>query len=117
MAHYDLILKNAVVTTFSEKSNRIESESVNIGVQKGIIATLNVTALDTADQIVDLKHLDILPGIIDSQVHFREPGMTHKEDIESGTRAALMGGITSIFEMPNTNPSTSTAEQFQEKLN
>lgn len=117
MSHYDLILKNAVVTTYSEKSNQIESESTNIGVQNGIIATLNATSLDTAEQIVDLKHLDVLPGIIDSQVHFREPGMTHKEDIESGTRSALMGGITSIFEMPNTNPSTSTKEQFQEKLN
>ncbi len=117
MPHYDLILKNALVTSFSDRTKKVESERTNIGVLKGIIASINATPQDTASQIIDLKNLSLLPGIIDSQAHFREPGMTHKEDIESGTRAALMGGITSIFEMPNTNPSTSTKEQFQEKLN
>jgi dihydroorotase len=117
MSHFDLILKNAKVSTYSEKFGSVETEITNVAVLSGKIASVNSAASDTADQIIDLKNLDLLPGIIDSQVHFREPGMTHKEDLESGTRAALMGGVTSIFEMPNTNPSTTTTEQFQQKLN
>jgi dihydroorotase len=60
--------------------------------------------------------LHVLPGIIDSQVHFREPGLTHKEDLETGTRGAALGGVTAVFEMPNTKPSTTTAEHFEQKL-
>jgi len=56
------------------------------------------------------------PRVIDSQVHFREPGLTHKEDLETGTRGAALGGVTAVFEMPNTKPSTTTAEAFREKL-
>jgi dihydroorotase len=63
------------------------------------------------------KGLHVLPGCIDSQAHFREPGFEYKEDLESGTRGALMGGITTVFEMPNTNPSTSTAEALAYKVN
>ena len=58
----------------------------------------------------------MLPGAIDSQVHFREPGLTHKEDIMHGTKGAALGGITTIFEMPNTNPSTTTKEALNQKL-
>ncbi len=117
MSHFDLILKNARTTTYSEKNQSMETEILNIAIQNQKIISLTATSADTADQIIDVHGLDVLPGIIDSQVHFREPGMTHKEDLESGTRAALMGGVTSVFEMPNTNPSTTTKEQFQEKLN
>ncbi len=117
MTHYDLILKNASVTSFNTKNNQVETEITNIAVFNQKIVSVNSMYQDTATEIIDLKGLHLLPGIIDSQVHFREPGMTHKEDLESGTRAALMGGVTSIFEMPNTNPSTTTKEQFQEKLN
>ncbi|WP_239804696.1 dihydroorotase [Croceicoccus hydrothermalis] len=65
---------------------------------------------------VDCTGLDILPGVIDSQVHFREPGLEHKEDLETGSRAAVLGGITAVFEMPNTNPNTDTAERIADKL-
>ena len=58
----------------------------------------------------------ILPGIIDTQVHFREPGSTDAEDLESGSRAAVLGGVTSLFEMPNTNPPTSNLIEFKKKL-
>ena len=58
----------------------------------------------------------VLPGAIDTQVHFREPGATDSEDLYSGSRAAIMGGITSIFEMPNTNPSTSSKKEFLKKI-
>ncbi|AKM10539.1 dihydroorotase [Croceicoccus naphthovorans] len=65
---------------------------------------------------VDVTGLDVLPGVIDSQVHFREPGLEHKEDLESGSRAAVLGGITAVFEMPNTNPNTDTADRVHDKL-
>ena len=58
----------------------------------------------------------MLPGAIDTQVHFREPGLEHKEDLESGTRAAVLGGVTAIFEMPNTNPPTTSAAALVDKL-
>ena len=78
-----------------------------MGVRGGRIAAIG-TALGAgsggAGEVIDCTGLDILPGCIDSQVHFREPGLEHKEDLESGSRAAVLGGITAVFEMPNTNP-------------
>src|ERR1035438_4580183 len=65
---------------------------------------------------VDASGLHALPGVIDTQVHFREPGATHKEDIESGTRAAACGGVTTVFEMPNTDPPTTNADALADKL-
>jgi dihydroorotase len=65
---------------------------------------------------VDCRGLHILPGVIDTQVHFREPGFTHKEDLETGSRAAVMGGVTGVFEMPNTNPLTTSAETLADKV-
>ena len=58
----------------------------------------------------------VLPGCLDTQVHFREPGSTDTEDLHSGSRAAIVGGITGVFEMPNTNPPTSNKKEFQRKL-
>ena len=69
-----------------------------------------------AKEIFDAKGLTVLPGCIDTQTHFREPGSTDTEDLHSGSRAAIVGGITSVFEMPNTNPPTSTKAEFQKKL-
>ena len=66
--------------------------------------------------MVDCTGLHILPGVIDDQVHFREPGLDHKEDLESGSRAAVMGGVTAVFEMPNTDPQTTTAEALADKV-
>ena len=57
----------------------------------------------------DCRGLHVLPGVIDSQVHFREPGLTHKEDLETGSRGAVLGGVTAVFEMPNTEPPTTSA--------
>ena len=65
---------------------------------------------------IDCTGLDILPGVIDSQVHFREPGLEHKEDLETGSRAAVMGGVTAVFEMPNTNPNTDSLMRVHDKL-
>jgi dihydroorotase len=69
------------------------------------------------EQTIDCKNLTILPGVIDSQVHFREPGLEGKETLASGMLAAVSGGVTSIFEMPNTNPLTITPETIEDKLN
>lgn len=114
--HFDLIIKNGTVVTFSSQHGQVISELCDIGIIDGKISSLKINSTDTASLIHDLKGLHILPGVIDSQVHFREPGMTHKEDLESGTKAALMGGITTIFEMPNTVPTTTTKERFEEKI-
>ncbi|MDB9795831.1 dihydroorotase [Pelagibacteraceae bacterium] len=68
-------------------------------------------------KVFDASNKLVLPGIIDTQTHFREPGSTDREDLESGSRAAVLGGITSVFEMPNTNPPTSNLVEFDKKLN
>jgi dihydroorotase len=88
----------------------------SIAVSGGKIAEIGDHAHENAAEIFEASGLTVLPGIIDSQVHFREPGLTHKEDLESGTRGAVLGGVTAVFEMPNTKPSTTTAEAFQAKL-
>ena len=69
-----------------------------------------------AGEIIDAAGLHILPGVIDSQVHFREPGLEHKEDLASGSRSAVLGGVTAVFEMPNTKPPTTSAEALADKV-
>jgi dihydroorotase len=116
MNHADLVLKNAEIVTFDEKQNKVIRQVADIAIKNQKISEIGPALQIQRTRTIDLKGLHILPGVIDSQVHFREPGLTHKEDIESGTRAALLGGVTSIFEMPNTNPGTTTAEALNEKL-
>jgi dihydroorotase len=87
---------------------------VDVGVRDGRIAAIGVPG--DAGETIDCTGLDILPGVIDSQVHFREPGLEHKEDLESGSRAAVLGGVTALFEMPNTKPNTDSAEAVNDKL-
>jgi dihydroorotase len=86
-----------------------------VGVRDGRIAAIG-TALGDAGETIDCSGLDILPGVIDSQVHFREPGLEHKEDLESGSRAAVLGGVTAVFEMPNTSPNTDSESRLTDKL-
>src|SRR5690606_39665757 len=88
----------------------------DLGVREGRIAAIGALSQAKAAEAIDCEGLTLLPGVIDSQVHFREPGLEHKEDLESGTRAAALGGVTAIFEMPNTSPSTLTAEELADKL-
>lgn len=113
---YDLIIKNAEIVTFSEAQNKMIQERTDIAVLNGKIASLGSLTSQDSKKTIDATHLTVLPGVIDSQVHFREPGLTHKEDIESGSRAAILGGVTTYFEMPNTNPPTTTKELFEDKL-
>ncbi|MDB4731832.1 amidohydrolase family protein, partial [bacterium] len=69
-----------------------------------------------ADEVIDATGLHLLPGVIDDQVHFREPGLEHKEDLHTGSLACAKGGITTFLEMPNTNPTTTTHEALEDKL-
>lgn len=118
MSMVDLLLKNAESLVFNTKENKYVRQTVDISIKNRKIEEINTHIPEgKAQKVLNLKGLILLPGIIDSQVHFREPGLTHKEDIESGTRAAILGGVTSVFEMPNTNPSTTTEAAFYEKMN
>jgi len=87
----------------------------DIGIKDGKIADIGRIETESK-QIFDATGLTVLPGCIDTQVHFREPGSTDSEDLNSGSRAAIAGGITSVFEMPNTNPPTSSKSEFYNKL-
>jgi len=88
----------------------------DIGIRAGRIVAVGTLGRAPADEVLDARGLHVLPGVIDTQVHFREPGLTHKEDLATGTRAAILGGVTSVFEMPNTIPPTTTAEALADKL-
>ena len=88
--------------------------TADVGVRNGRIVAIGEPG--DAGQVIDCTGLDILPGVIDTQVHFREPGLVHKEDLETGARAAVMGGVTAVFEMPNTKPNTDSAEAIGDKL-
>ena len=94
-----------------------EGEGVrDIGLRDGRIAEIGTIAPGAGGQEIDCRGLHVLPGVIDSQVHFREPGPTHKEDLESGSRAAVLGGVTCVFEMPNTDPLTTDEAALADKI-
>jgi dihydroorotase len=80
------------------------------------IVALDPAIQTTADDVVDATGLHLIPGVIDDQVHFREPGLTHKEDLEHASRACAKGGVTTFLEMPNTVPTTTSRERLAEKL-
>jgi len=89
---------------------------VDVGIQGGRIAAIGSLRDQKSAEKFDARGLHILPGVIDSQVHFREPGNEHKEDLESGSRAAVLGGVTAVFEMPNTAPPTTSRAALEDKL-
>ncbi len=105
----DLIIKNGL--SYIDK----DLKDQDIAIKDGKIFEIG-NIKDDAKEIFDAKGLTVLPGCIDTQTHFREPGSTDTEDLKSGSRAAVAGGITSVFEMPNTNPPTSNIKEFQRKL-
>ena len=112
---FDLIIKSGTCVIF-DSSGKLKKAPVDIAIKGGKIVELGDIEVSTQDRIFDAKGLHVLPGLIDSQVHFREPGLEHKEDLASGTEAAILGGITAIFDMPNTTPPTTTALGFEEKV-
>ena len=107
---YDLVLAGGTVATPSGLAR------ADVGVRGGRVAAMG--ALEAADgaEVLDARGLHVLPGAIDTQVHFREPGQEHKEDLATGTAAAALGGIVAVFEMPNTSPSTLTRADLDDKL-
>ncbi len=106
----DLLLRGATVVNHDGAGVR------DIGIRNGRIAALGQLGNAKAQETLDIRGLHVLPGVIDTQVHFREPGLTHKEDLETGSRAAVMGGVVGVFEMPNTNPLTTTPATLANKV-
>jgi dihydroorotase len=104
------LIKNAQVVTPSG----IQSTSVLIDGTK--IVEIDVAVLSGADEVIDAAGKTLMPGVIDDQVHFREPGLTHKEDLAHASRACAKGGVTSFLEMPNTVPNTITQSALDKKL-
>jgi dihydroorotase len=107
---YDLILKGGIVVNQDGVGAR------DIGVRAGRIAAIGELHRSSAGETIDCRGLHVLPGVIDSHVHFREPGLTHKEDLETGSRGAVLGGVTAVFDMPNTDPTTTTGEALADKV-
>ena len=107
---YDLILKGGTVVNQDGEGPR------DLGIRDGRFAAIGDLSRASAGDVVDCRGLHLLPGVIDSHVHFREPGLTHKEDLETGSRAAVMGGVTAVFEMPNTIPTTTGAAALADKV-
>lgn len=107
---FDLIVRGGEVVNHAGRGG------ADIGVTAGKIRAIGDLGQASAGEVFDATGLTVLPGVMDTQVHFRDPGMAWKEDQESGSRAAVLGGVTGVFEMPNTDPTTSTAEALQDKL-
>src|ERR1700744_2957999 len=108
--NFDLLIKGGITAT----PNGIAE--ADVGVVGGKIVAIGALANAKAAEVFDAKGLHVLPGVMDTQVHFREPGNEHKEDLETGSRAAVLGGVTGVFEMPNTNPPTTTRAAIEDKL-
>jgi dihydroorotase len=111
LATFDLVIRGGTIV------NHAGEGLGDIGVRDGRIAAIGDLSAASAGEMFDATGLHVLPGVIDTQVHFREPGNEHKEDLETGTRAAALGGVTAVFEMPNTAPPTTSAEALNDKLN
>ncbi len=107
---YDLILKGGTVVTPGGEAR------ADIGIKGERIARIGDLSDCDAAEVYNATGLHILPGVIDSQVHFREPGLEYKEDLESGARSAALGGVVAVFEMPNTDPSTTSPAMLADKL-
>lgn len=107
---FDIVLKNCTIVN---ENHIFESD---IGIKGQRIEKIASSITDEAKEILDLAGKIVMPGVIDDQVHFREPGLTHKGEIATESRAALAGGITSYFEMPNVNPTTTTNELLDKKF-
>lgn len=107
---YDLVIRGGTVVNQDGTGVR------DIAIRSGRIAAIGDLKSVKAAEVLDAKGLHVLPGVIDSQVHFREPGLEHKENLATGSRAAVMGGVTAVFEMPNTKPLTTCAATLADKV-
>ncbi|WP_332771921.1 dihydroorotase [Phenylobacterium sp.] len=107
---FDLIVKGGEVVNHSGRG------LADVGVRDGKIVEIGDLSQASASKVFDARGLTVLPGVIDTQVHFREPGLEWKEDLESGSRGAVLGGVVAVFEMPNTEPTTTDADALADKL-
>ena len=107
---FDIIFKGGTVVNQDGEGGR------DLGIRAGRFAAIGDLSRASAGEVINCHGLHLLPGVIDSHVHFREPGLTRKEDLESGSLSAVMGGVTAVFEMPNTDPTTTTAEALADKV-
>jgi dihydroorotase len=107
---FDVILSGGALVNQDGEGAR------DVGVRGGKIAEIGDLSRASAGETIDCRGLHILPGVIDSQVHFREPGAPHKEDLESGSRGAVLGGVVGVFDMPNTNPLTTGEAELADKV-
>jgi dihydroorotase len=107
---FDLVIRGATVVNHDGAGVR------DIAIRGGRIAALGQLGSAKSVEILDARGLTVLPGVIDSQVHFREPGLEHKEDLATGSRAAVAGGVTAVFEMPNTKPLTTDQATLADKV-
>lgn len=113
----DLVLKNGVcLLPHPENLGQVLEERVDIAIKDGLIYKIGSSIGLKPKQMLSQKHLHILPGLIDTQVHFREPGSEHKEDMAYGSLSAIKGGITAVFEMPNTKPPTTSLPALNDKI-
>ncbi len=107
---FSLLIKNGTIVNANGR------QKADIAVKDGKISAIGFFPESQADKVINAENLFVLPGLVDTQVHMREPGLEYKEDLEAGTRGAVLGGLTGVFEMPNTNPSTTTREALEDKL-
>lgn len=107
---FDVILSGGALVNQDGEGER------DVGIRNGKIAEIGNLSGASAGETIDCRGLHILPGVIDSQVHFREPGAPHKEDLESGSRGAVLGGVVGVFDMPNTNPLTTGEGELADKV-
>ena len=107
---FDLIVRGGEAVTPSGRGR------CDIGVRAGKVAAIGDLSAASAGEVFEAAGLTVLPGVIDTQVHFREPGLEWKEDLETGSRGAVLGGVTAVFEMPNTRPTTTDAAALEDKL-
>jgi len=107
---YDLIVRGGEVVNHAGRGR------ADVGVRGGKIAAVGDLGQASAGEVFDAAGLTVMPGVIDTQVHFREPGLEWKEDLESGSRAAVLGGVVAVFEMPNTEPTTTDPDALADKL-
>ncbi|MEO0335531.1 MAG: dihydroorotase [Pseudomonadota bacterium] len=114
---FDLVIRGADLMLSSPKApTQFQIEKMDLGIRDGNIEHVGTLPKTAGENVFDATGLLVLPGLIDTQVHFREPGLEHKENIQYGSRSAVAGGMTAFFEMPNTNPPTTTLEAFRKKV-
>lgn len=107
---YDLIVRGGEVVNHAGRG------FTEVGVTGGKIVAIGDLSQASAGEVFDATVLTVLPGVIDSQVHFREPGLEWKEDLETGANGAVLGGVVAVFEMPNTEPTTTDPDALADKL-